>query len=109
MESRSDVHVSVVIARREYEAWFLADAESLRGFRGVRPDLDAPDSPESIADAKKWLIRNMTRGQPYSPTKHQASFSDRIRIDVVRRRSPSFDKLCRDVQRLVETIRPPDA
>jgi hypothetical protein len=49
---RSDVPSAVVLARREYEAWFLAAAESLRGQRGLPDDLDSPPDPEAVRDAK---------------------------------------------------------
>src|SRR5438876_422993 len=45
-EARSDVPISVVVANREYEAWFLAGAESLRGHRGLAVDLSPPADPE---------------------------------------------------------------
>lgn len=103
-EARSDVHVSVVIAKHEYEAWFIAAAESLRGHRGVHPQLEPHPDPESISDAKGWLTRNMVRGQPYNPTTHQASFSQKFDLELARERSPSFGKLCRDIVRLVEAL-----
>ncbi|MGE3269115.1 MAG: DUF4276 family protein [Chloroflexota bacterium] len=107
--ARSDVHISVVIAKREYEAWFIAAAESLRGFRGVRPDLQTPDAAETIGNAKGWLTLNMVRNQPYSPTAHQKAFSQRMDLLLARVRSSSFDKLCRDVLWLVDAIRRPEA
>ncbi len=36
---RSDMLISVIMAKLEYEAWFLAAAESLRGKRGLPSDL----------------------------------------------------------------------
>src|SRR5262249_43178936 len=32
-----NIPCEVVLAHREYEAWFIAAVESLRGYRGVRP------------------------------------------------------------------------
>ena len=43
---RRDVPSAVVLARREYEAWFLAAAESLRGQRGLPANLAAPADPK---------------------------------------------------------------
>ncbi|MGH7342125.1 MAG: DUF4276 family protein, partial [Candidatus Rokuibacteriota bacterium] len=51
--------VSVVLARRELEAWFLGAKESLRGICGIRHDAVAPDDPESIRGAKERLTQNM--------------------------------------------------
>lgn len=101
---RSDLPIAVVLANREYEAWFLAAAESLRGRRGVAANIYPPPNPEGIRDAKGWLTRHMPANQPYRPTQHQASFSQVMSLEEARR-APSFDKLCRDVRRLVEALR----
>src|SRR5262249_34921997 len=45
---RSDIPCAVVLAKREFESWFLAAAESLRGRRGLPADLAAPADPEAI-------------------------------------------------------------
>jgi hypothetical protein len=103
------MHVAVALAKCEFEAWFLAAAESLQGHRGLRPDLKPPADPESVQDAKIWLTRHMQRGQPYSPTAHQASFSATMDLELARQRSSSFDKLCRDVRRLVDAMRGSEA
>jgi len=102
---RSDLPMAVVLANREYEAWFVAAAESLRGHRGIQPDVVVPPDPEVISGAKEWLTERMSRGQPYKPTSHQASFSATIDLAMARQRAPSFDKLCRDVRRLVDAMR----
>ncbi|HZO24818.1 MAG TPA: DUF4276 family protein [Chloroflexota bacterium] len=101
----SDLPIAVVLANREYEAWFLAAAESLRGLRGVQHDIVAPPDPETIAGAKEWLTERMSRRQSYKPTSHQASFSAVFDLELARRRAPSFDKLCRDVRRLMDAMR----
>jgi hypothetical protein len=103
--ARSDTLISVVLASIEYEAWFLASAESLRGHRGLPDNLIPPPDPEAISGAKEWLSRHLPRGQSYSPTEHQASFSAMVDLDLARQRAPSFDKLCRDVRRLVDAMR----
>jgi hypothetical protein len=107
--AHSDLLVAVVVANREYEAWFLAAAESLRGHRGLPPDLMSPSDPESVSGAKEWISSHMPRGEPYGLTSHQASFSAMIDLELARQRAPSFDKLCRDVRRLVEAMRAPES
>lgn len=102
---RGDVPIAVVAANREFEAWFLAAAVSLHGHRGLADDLDAPPDCEGVQDAKGWLRSRMRAKEPYSPTSHQASFSAAIDLELARQRAPSFDKLCRDVQRLVDELR----
>jgi hypothetical protein len=44
-----DVALSVVLAKREYEAWFLAAARSLRGHSNVADDAEPPPLPEDIS------------------------------------------------------------
>ncbi len=68
---RSDVSISVVLAKREFETWFLAAASSLAGRRGLAPDLRAPDEPEEVRGAKEWLRRRMAVGATSSPTQDQ--------------------------------------
>jgi Domain of unknown function (DUF4276) len=102
--ARHDGPIAVVVANREYESWFVAAADSLRGYRGLPDDLSPPGDPEAIAAAKEWLSRHMPRGEPYSPTAHQASFSHVMSLEEARQ-APSFDKLCREVRRLVQALR----
>lgn len=52
---RLDITFLVILAHREYESWFLAAAESLRGVCGLAGDLSAPKNVESIRNAKGWL------------------------------------------------------
>ena len=94
---RPDVPVGVVIANREYEAWFLAGADSLAGRRGLPADLSAPEQPEGIRGAKEWLTRKL--GRRYSETRDQAAFTALLDLDAARA-AASFDKLAREVERL---------
>ena len=102
--ARSDIPLAVVVANREYEAWFLAAAESLRGHRGLRSDLVAPDDCDSIRDAKGWLEDRSATGEEYDPINHQASFSQRIDLELARQNSRSFRKLDKEVRRLVAAL-----
>jgi hypothetical protein len=51
----------VVMAHREYEAWFLATVESLRGCRGIRLDAISEPAPEGVRGAKERLETKMRR------------------------------------------------
>lgn len=90
--------IRVVLARREFEAWFLAAAESLSGRRGLKLDLSAPDDPESIRDAKAWLSAHRQDGHSYRETVDQTALAAGFDLDRARARSPSFAKLWRDVK-----------
>lgn len=96
-ELRPDREVSVVVAKREFEAWFLGAAESLRGQRGLPSDLAAPETPEAVRDAKGWLSARMPTG--YSETLDQPALASVLDLDAAERAS-SFAKLKRDLTRL---------
>lgn len=82
----------VCIAHREYEAWFLATADSLRGHRSVRADATPHPSPDDPRGAKRELELRMKRGD-YKETIHQPAFSDMFCLSHAFRRSRSFRKL----------------
>lgn len=86
--------VAVVLANREYEAWFLAASVSLNGARGLTlSENDELVSAEAPRDAKGWLGHRMTGGR-YSETRDQPAFSALMDLDAARARSRSFRKLC---------------
>ena len=95
--ARTDCRICVVLAKTEYEAWFLAAATSVAGRRGVRQDVTAPRDPEQIRDAKGWLSRQMTAGHSYRETLDQPALSAVFDLQSARR-APSFDKMWRDVR-----------
>jgi Domain of unknown function (DUF4276) len=99
--ARPDKLVSVVLPKREFEAWYLAAAASLSGRCGLPDNLVAPEDPEAIRDAKRWLTRQRTDGLPYKPTADQATLGSAFDIEEARKAAPSFDKFCRDVENLL--------
>lgn len=99
--ARPDRSIRVVLAKMEFEAWFLAAVASLAGRHGIAEAAASPDDPESIRDAKGWLSDYMPRGQSYRETIHQAAFAATFDMDTARVAS-SFDKLWRDVASLFE-------
>jgi len=103
---RSDLPISVVLAKREFEAWFLASARSLRGLRGLSPDLESPPDPESIRGTKEWLTARMTTGRPYTETLDQSALAASLDLRQART-APSFDKFFRDVVAIIEGLAGP--
>ena len=101
MGARSDREIRVVLAKTEYEAWFLAAASSVAGRRRIRPSATPPDNPESIRSPKAWLRRRMPGDQPYRETVDQAALTAVFDLEAARS-APSFDKLWRDVKALLE-------
>lgn len=102
---RPDVHVAVVLAVRELEAWFLAGATSIAGRRGLPEDLEVPEEPEAIRGAKEWLQRHRTDGFAHGPTVDQPALAAVVDPELVRSRSPSFDELWREVAGLLAAAR----
>lgn len=100
---RSDLPVAVILAKKEFESWFLAAAESLRGIRGLPADLMPPANPENIRGAKEWLIRKM-QPRVYSETEDQAAFTALFDLAIARR-ADSFDKCYRDIERILRVLR----
>ena len=99
--ARSDRLIRVVLAKREYEAWFIAAAESLADGGILQFTGSPPDDPEGIRNAKGWIAARMTAGRSYSPPKGQAALTRAFDIAQARRNSPSFDKMCRTIAELV--------
>jgi hypothetical protein len=98
--SHPHLNIGIVVAKREYEAWFLSSAGTLAGKFGLSQILVPPENPEDVIGAKEWLSRQMGSGRCYSPTRHQASFSAALSLDDARR-CRSFRKLEKEVARLL--------
>lgn len=98
-----DLHVSVVLAKREFESWFLAAAESLAGQSGLIENLQGPVNPEEIRGAKEWLSERMVMGRTYSPTVDQPILARNFSFEMARR-ATSFEKFQRDVTNTLRTL-----
>jgi hypothetical protein len=107
-KTRGNLPISVVLAKREFEAWFLAAAESLRGKRGLPDNLTPPPDPESIRGAKEWIARRMTGGSTYSETLDQPALTAIFDLAQAVGRSDSFDKCIREITSLIRRVRPTD-
>jgi Domain of unknown function (DUF4276) len=99
-QARSDLPVAVVLAKVEFEAWFLAAATSIAGHRGLCDPLTPPPEPEGVHDAKGWLSWHMLGGRRYSETLDQAPLAAVFDLDLARR-ADSFDKFHREIRRLL--------
>lgn len=98
---RPSMAISVVLANREFESWFLAGLESLRNERSISEDAAFDGDPEAVTGAKERLSSMMARR--YAETLDQPAFS--AKLDLVQaRRAPSFRKLVRDIERIARAI-----
>ena len=102
----NDTPLAIVVANREYEAWFLASLTSIRA-AGLLPShtrLPDPLAPEGPRDCKGLITKLLDC--PYEETVHQlaltrgVTFSPRAKF-----RAPSYGKLLRDLERLVREAR----
>ena len=101
--ARPDRTIGLVLARREYEAWFLAAAASLAGKRDLPAGLQPPPQPETIRGAKEWLRARLPRGQRYRETVHQPAFTALFDLQQARN-ADSFDKCYREIVRLIAVL-----
>lgn len=85
--------ISVVLANREYEAWFIAAAESLNGSRRFSFNPKEHTDAEKPRNAKGWVAEHMTGGT-YRETTDQPAFSALMDLQHAFDRSRSFRKLC---------------
>ena len=95
--------VSVILPQREFEGWFLAAAESLRGKRGLPADLTSPQNAEEIRGAKGWL-RERRSVRVYSETIDQPALTAIFDLNQARA-AKSFDKCYRELRSLIERFR----
>jgi len=95
-KTRGDADVACVVATVEYETWFVGAAESLRALLELQPE-EPPEDPEGKRAGKGWITKRF-RGPKYSETADQPSMTARMDLTLCRRRCPSFDKLCRELE-----------
>jgi hypothetical protein len=85
----------VVIAYREYEAWFLGSLESLRGRRDIREDAASHSNPESVRGAKEKLRASMGRGGGYTELADQPALTALFDLAAAHRSCRSFRRMVR--------------
>jgi hypothetical protein len=96
------VRLAFVVAKREFESWFLAAAESISGMRLLEAGLVAPADPENaIANAKGWLRDRMPDGSTYSETIDQPALAATFDWQAAMAKAPSLDKLYREIAKLL--------
>jgi hypothetical protein len=104
-KSETRLPVSVVLPQMEFEAWFLACKEKLRGVRGIREDATSPEHPEGIRGAKGQLSRNMVPGRRYIEVDDQVALVEKMDIQLCKEQCRSFRKLVREIEYLAGEAR----
>jgi hypothetical protein len=98
--ARPNANVQVVLAKREYEAWFLGAVESLLPEnRKLGIDFNSQEA-ESVHGAKEKLAEILHIF--YSETVDQSALSSVFDLSQARANCSSFDKLWRAVEALLE-------
>lgn len=100
----ADLPVAVVLAKSEFETWFLASLESLRGVRGIVDTAAPPPDPEEIRDAKGTLSQHMAHNRSYVEVDDQPALANRFDLALARQRCPSFEKFVRAVHEILESV-----
>ena len=103
-KSETQLPVAVILAKREFESWFLSAKESLRGVRGIRDDACVPQNPEEISGAKERLSQNMENNRRYLNVVDQPALAAKMDFESARERCPSFRRFMREVGRLVSEL-----
>ena len=101
----TSVPIAVVSAVREYENWFLASLDSIKGnlIRGnvtLDENLENIDNPDDVGGAKGWITRQMPSGRAYKETSDQASLTSMIDLSLAHANSRSFRRLCHAIEEL---------
>jgi hypothetical protein len=101
--------VVIVVAKCEYEAWFLASLETIAGKpiesrSGLPAGLTFNKDVESIVGAKAWLTNKMPEGRIYKENEDQAPLTSLLDTALVRAKSRSFRRMCHAVEEAVASI-----
>ena len=105
---RPSVPAAIVAANAAFEAWFLADLESIAGkrvkSRVLIPKAEPSSDPDGIRNPKQRLIALTARGTTYKETTDQPALASMIDLDVVSGRSRSFRRLVGALQDLATAV-----
>jgi hypothetical protein len=95
--ARPAARISVVLAKHEFEAWFLAALPSLAGQERFPRRLSQVRNPEFFQDCKGELGRFLPNKQSYRPVPDQKPLASIFDMKMAREHADSFDKFYRDV------------
>jgi hypothetical protein len=95
--------ISVVLANREYEAWFIAAAKSLNGVRGFEFSTIEIADAEVPRDAKGWMGMRMS-ARTYREVLDQPAFTSKFDLQQAFDSSRSFRKLCKEWQTHIQDL-----
>lgn len=94
--------VAIVVARWEYEAWFLASLETVGPALGVPEGYSFVEDVETVRGVKEWFNTHLPDNRRYTVTLDQPSMTGYLDLDLVARRSRSFRRLEHALQQLID-------
>lgn len=103
------VPAAIVASNPAFEAWFLADLESIAGKRVkgrvlIPASARRPEDPDKVRNAKSELRALTDKDTPYQETTDQPALASMIDIDLVRERSRSFRRLLDAVSGIADAV-----
>lgn len=101
--------VAIVLAKREYEAWFLASIETIvgkdiNGRPGLPQTVRFDRDVEELRGVKGWISRNLPGTRIYKETEDQAPMTEHIDLSLAASRSRSFQRFCNSIDDLISAI-----
>lgn len=102
--ARGDLPTSLVLAHREFEAWFLGSAESIAGKRKLPANLQSHPAPETVRGCKEWLADKMSRGEAYDAVDDQPALTQVFDLNAAKTSCPSFEKCDRELIWLLQEV-----
>jgi hypothetical protein len=98
LRERAHLDVVCVLPVIEFETWLVAGAAALDRFLRAGYREHVPHDVDAERAGKGW-IQHFFAGPKYSPAIDQARLTAAFDLSEARRRSRSFDKLCRELER----------
>jgi hypothetical protein len=95
---------AIVCAKCEYETWFLASLNTIRGRAAISETARFRGEVESLRGAKEWLSDQMPPDRTYKETTDQASLTSLIDLSLAHANSRSFRRLCHAVEQLLAAM-----
>jgi len=93
--------IACVLPKRTLENWFVAGASTLAGIAGLPESLPQRLGCED-SNGEAWLkaqIRSQNPRRTYKKTVDAKELARKMDLPECRRNSPSFDKLCRELEK----------
>ncbi len=99
-EARADLDIACVLPKRELENWFKVAAASLGGVCGLPTDMAVAGDAEH-GSGGDWLTaqkRRLGRNLKYNKPGDAVELAKAMDLALCRANSPSFRKLCRELE-----------